>query len=323
VAPYLLFLGIRHRSLTLFTAANPGIPSGGFVGESKARILLHLPSVPEFTLIPASLAADDRVQELVEFLERENLTYPVVLKPDVGERGRDVAIVRNYAQARRYLESHPGDTIVQRYVEGLEFGIFYYRYPGEQAGQISSITRKLFPEVTGDGRSSMTELVLRDERAVCLANTYLARFGGEVPAAGQRVRLVELGSHCRGAIFLDGGHLATEALRAAIDTVAKSHPGFYFGRFDIRASSVEELQAGRFAVLELNGVSAEAAHIYDPAISLWEAYRVLFRQWRIAFEIGAANRGAELGFRELVRLGYQSRKANGSHGGAPLALPQS
>ena len=44
--------------------------------------------------------------------------------------------------------------------------------------------------------------------------------------------------------------------------------------------------------------------IYDPKHSLFDAYRILFRQWRIAFEIGAANvqRGsAAMSLRELVR----------------------
>jgi hypothetical protein len=50
--PYLLYLGLKYRSLTLFTAANPGIPSGGFAGESKSRILKNLGSVPAFTLRP-------------------------------------------------------------------------------------------------------------------------------------------------------------------------------------------------------------------------------------------------------------------------------
>src|SRR5262249_55822466 len=33
VIPYLLWLALKHRSLTVFTVANPGIPSGGFAGE--------------------------------------------------------------------------------------------------------------------------------------------------------------------------------------------------------------------------------------------------------------------------------------------------
>jgi len=300
VVPYILYLGVKHRSLTLFTAANPGIPSGGFVGESKSAILSNLNRVPAFRLIPASLPLEERLREAQALPG-----FPVVLKPDVGERGTGVLIARSEHQVRRYLETASSDTIAQTYVGGLEFGVFYYRYPCELEGRIFSITEKRFPEVIGDGQSTVADLVLRDDRAVCLANIYLARFGDEIPAAGDRVRLVELGSHCRGAIFLDGARMETAELRSAIDAVAKSHPGFFFGRFDVRTPSVADLQAGRFAVLELNGVSAEATHVYDPAVSLLEAYGVMFRQWRMAFEIGDLNRrtGDEpMRLREFVRL---------------------
>jgi membrane protein DedA with SNARE-associated domain len=60
VVPYILFLAIRYRSLTLFTAANPGIPSGGFVGESKSDILGQLSSVPEFAVLRDGLSAESR-----------------------------------------------------------------------------------------------------------------------------------------------------------------------------------------------------------------------------------------------------------------------
>ncbi len=295
VIPWILYLGIRHRSLTLFTAANPGIPTGGFAGESKAEILRHLACVPEYTVVPASLPAAERVKAAAEFTARAGLAYPLVLKPDAGERGNGVAIARSEADAAAYLSAATRDTIVQRYAGGLEFGVFYYRIPGEPEGRIFSITEKRFPAVRGDGRSTIAELIGRDRRASLLAETYIARLrrgAAEVPARGEEVEIAEIGSHCKGAIFLDAGYLETEELRRSIDGIAKGHPGFYFGRFDVRADSVAEFRAGRVAVLELNGVSAEATHIYDPAVRLREAYRVMFRQWRLAFEIGAKNREA-------------------------------
>jgi hypothetical protein len=133
----------------------------------------------------------------------------------------------------------------------------------------------------------------------------LKRNAGDVPDRGEVVSLAELGSHCRGAVFLDGGHLLTDWLSSAVDAIACNFPGFYFGRFDVRASTLADFQAGRFQILELNGVSAEATHIYDPSVSLLEAYRVLFSQWRIAFEIGAHNRRAgwqPMPLRDLIDL---------------------
>jgi hypothetical protein len=278
LVPWWLWLAARYRSFTVFLAANPGIPLGGLKGESKSAILSHLPWVPRYSVVPPGGAC-------------EPASYPVVCKPDVGERGRGVAIVRNYGELRRYLDSATRPTIVQDYVDGEEFGVFYYRYPGEPSGRIFSITRKIFPWVIGDGRCTVAQLIHADPRASRIAAAYLAALDGtRVPAAGERVPLVEIGSHCRGTVFLNGAHLETEALRNAIDVAAKSHPGFHFGRFDLRAESAASLQSGRFQILELNGVSAEATHIYDPAVTLWEAYRVLYRQWSLAFEIGWRNR---------------------------------
>jgi hypothetical protein len=91
-------------------------------------------------------------------------------------------------------------------------------------------------------------------------------------------------------VFLDGSWARTEALEAAIHRISRTYDGFCFGRYDIRTPNVEDFKRGRnFKVLELNGVTSEATHIYDPKNSLWDAYRVLFAQWRIAFEIGRQN----------------------------------
>jgi membrane protein DedA with SNARE-associated domain len=303
--PYILFQGIKHRSLALFTAANPGIPSGGFVGESKSAILANLDRVPDFILVARALPETLRIRAALDFMADRGLSFPVVLKPDIGERGTGVAIVRSERELASYLAVATGDTIVQKYVAGMEFGIFYYRLPGQSEGQIFSITEKRFPAVVGDGSSTITELVLRDERAVCLASLYLGRLkrsADDVPAAGESVPLAELGSHCRGAVFLNGAKLETAALRSAVDAVARRFSGFYIGRFDVRSESVEQLQRGRFEVLELNGVSAEPTHIYDPSVTLLEAYRTLFGQWRIAFEIGALNR--QLGHRPMPLRGF-------------------
>jgi hypothetical protein len=128
-----------------------------------------------------------------------------------------------------------------------------------------------------------------------------------VPAAGETIPLAELGTHCRGAMFLDGGWVLTPALEERFDSIARGFDGFYFGRFDVRVDAgIEAFRAGRgFKIIELNGVTSEATHIYHPGTRLMTAYRVLFQQWRIAFDIGAENhrRGvASTPLRTLVQL---------------------
>jgi hypothetical protein len=127
-----------------------------------------------------------------------------------------------------------------------------------------------------------------------------------IPANGEKIKLVEVGTHCRGAMFIDGASIKTPALEEKIDEISKSFRGFYFGRYDIRTPSIESVKQGRdFRVVELNGVTSEATHIYDPQNSLLNGYRVLLKQWRMAFEIGALDRerGLEpVSVRHLLRL---------------------
>jgi pimeloyl-ACP methyl ester carboxylesterase/membrane protein DedA with SNARE-associated domain len=292
VVLYILWLGLKHRSFSLFTVANPGIPAGGFVGESKSEILRRLPGefVARFEVVTAPPAS-----------------YPVVLKPDVGQRGLGVAVVHNRQEAEAYFRVRRGATIAQEYVAGHEFGVFYYRYPHEARGHIFSITEKRFPSVTGDGASTLEELILRDERAVCMAQFFLRKHAGAldtVPGKGEVVPLTELGTHCRGSVFLDGMWANSPELEAVIDEISRGFDGFYVGRYDIRTGSVEDFRRGRsFKILELNGVTSEATHIYQPGASLRAGYRALMRQWRITFEIAAQNRAkgiAPVSVRELL-----------------------
>jgi hypothetical protein len=297
VIAYSLYLGLRFRGFTLFTAANPGMPAGGFVGESKNAILRNLDGAKSF--LPRSLLLSEgelavRVKQANVFMEHQDLNFPIVLKPDAGQRGAGVAIVRSSEQLLDYLGKAQYPTIVQEYVSGKEFGVFYVRYPNQSKGRIFSVTEKRMPVVVGDGRRTLEELILADDRAACMAKFYLTMNSErrhEVVRAGESVQLVEIGTHCRGAIFLDGSYAVTPALQEAIQQIADSFDGFFFGRFDIRVPSLEDFMAARnLKVIELNGVTSEATHIYDPNISLFNAYRVLFDQWRIAFEIGRQNR---------------------------------
>lgn len=332
VLAYIGYLGLKYRSLTLFTCANPAIAEGGFVGESKSEILRGLTQTPAASqfVAPWSLLHRDtsvraRVSQVMDFMRERSLDFPIVLKPDAGERGSDVAVVRSIEEAECYLESARGDVIVQQHVPGLEYGVFYYRYPSEEHGRIFSITSKLFPSVTGDGKSNVEKLILNDPRAVCMVRAYSQALGEElwtVPAAGEQVKLIEIGTHCRGSVFLDGIEIKTAELAEAIDRLARGYDGFFFGRFDIRTASLADFQQGKnFQVVELNGVTSEATSIYDRKNSLFSAYRVLFKQWRIAFEIGHQNRlrGVQpASLWRLARLATKKWRKNGERFGAPL-----
>lgn len=303
---YAAWLMLRYRGALLPTVANPSFPGGGFYGESKAEILaLAMRHVPEWVapfirLQRPDAAVGDTAAErdaALAALAAANLSLPVVAKPDLGCRGAGVKLVRTPADLSAYLSGFPRGAafLLQRLVphEG-EAGIFYCRRPGEARGRIVSITLKYFPHVTGDGRSTLRELILADPRAGQLSHLYLRRHTArldEMPAEGVSIRLAFAGSHSRGAIFRNGTHLVTAAMEARFDAIAQAMPEFHFGRFDVRFEDFAQVQHGEgFTILEVNGAGAESTHIWDRRTGLLQAWRDLMRQYRWLFEIGAANR---------------------------------
>jgi membrane protein DedA with SNARE-associated domain len=323
VAAWVVILAIRHRSLGCLTACNPGIADGGFVGESKFEILGML---PEDAAIPAVLlsrrTSSRDLASALEAMRQRQWSFPVVLKPDVGQRGAGVRLIREVAQLEDYLSSTSGDLVLQRYHPGpCEAGIFYYRLPGEPRGRIFSITDKRFPIVVGDGRSTLAELVAAHPRYRLQASLFFRRHRearGRVLAEGESFPLAFAGNHAQGTAFHDGRHLLTPALERRIDGISRSIPGFFIGRFDVRYSSVERFIAGEdLAIVELNGATAESTNIYDPGTSLLGAYRTLFRQWSLVFAIGAANRRQGIAGTPVARI---LRLALGHLHSGPLAL---
>ncbi|GAB5408840.1 MAG: hypothetical protein BalsKO_12050 [Balneolaceae bacterium] len=294
VVMYVFGLWIKYRSITICTLANPSIPEGGFIKESKREILDKIKakeSVAKYTFIPNELEADKKFSIVEAFMNEFNLDFPIVVKPDIGERGRGVFIPKSKEELRDFLLDIEEDHIVQEFVSGEEYGVFYYRYPNEETGKIFSITRKEHLKLFGDGIHTLEELILKDPRAVCLANLHFDKHIDtlyEIPKKEEQIQLVELGTHARGAIFYDGNELITPELSKEIDRISKSLNGFYFGRYDLKSPSPEALMKGeKITVIELNGITSESTNIYDPKHSFFYGIKTLMQQWKIAYGIGS------------------------------------
>lgn len=288
---YFGWLSLRSRSLLFFTASNPGIEMGGMFGESKFDILKRFPPI----LIPKTIVVDHTADRKTVFekIISEGYSFPVIFKPDLGERGFMVKRINNENDIDQYLKKIRVRFLVQELVSlPLEFGVFYQRFPSQKKGAVTSIVMKEMLSVIGDGRSSLQELILNKPRAKLqfekLSEAYKSRMNEVIPA-NQKIELVSIGNHALGTKFLNGNHLITEKLNASFDSIAKHIEGFYFGRFDLRCESLKDLEEGRVKIVELNGCGAEPAHIYDPDFRILEAVQVLFRHWRAIFEISREN----------------------------------
>ncbi|MDC0087939.1 hypothetical protein OAI07_00190 [Akkermansiaceae bacterium] len=287
--------------------------------DSKSSILTALEAsgrVAPFQLIPAELTPDQRVEKLLQIIASLDLEYPVVLKPDYGERGSGVTIAHDEATCSDYLHSATETTIVQKHIPGVEYGVFYERFPNEEKGRITGITHKAMTTVTGNGTDTLEKLILLDPRAVCQAAMFFElqqeRLHEVIPD-GEIVKLNFIGTHSRGSLFLDASDAWTEKMEQAIDEMSKHFSGFHLGRYDIRCNSLEDLQQGAdFYTVELNGVTSEPAHMYDPKHSVFYAWKLLAAQWSRAYRMAAQN--VQKGYKPLssVQLLQRVRASNSS-----------
>ncbi|MEP0367800.1 MAG: hypothetical protein ABJN36_18280 [Cyclobacteriaceae bacterium] len=287
---YYIWLAIKNRSFFFFTSANPALEFGGMTGERKSRIHELIPEqyLPETKLVEAGNLSD-----AMDFAG--HIGFPLIAKPDIGERGKMVERVLNQETLEAYVKKCPVDFLIQELVEyPIELGVFYMRHPDEVRGSITSIVQKDFLAVIGDGKSSVRQLLSKSSRAVLQVDFEHARFGsvmGQVPGDGERVVVEAIGNHCRGTTFLNRNDQIDDRLEAAFDKLSKQIDGFHYGRFDLRCASFDDLrELKNFKIVELNGAAAEPAHIYQPGFSLFKAYGVVFWHYSRLSQISAANR---------------------------------
>jgi hypothetical protein len=318
VGLYYVFLSLRYRSLTLPSASNPRIETGGFMGESKASVMQMVGNdqqswIAEFVAMHRNgVAGEEDLEDALALMKEKKLEFPVVAKPDIGWNGYGVRLIEDSNHLLQYISDFPHDEniILQRPVpfDG-EAGVFYVRIPGESVGSIYSITLRYFPFVTGDGKSTLRELIRNDERTKLRAGYYLGGksehvgFGDkdldQVPSPGELIRLSFIGSLRVGGLYRNASHLITPELSDRIDKIAQSMPEFYFGRFDVRFESVELLIKGEgFNIIEINGAGAEAIQAWDPNVGLFSLYREFFKAYRLLFKIGNLNRAR--GFKPMT-----------------------
>ncbi len=309
---YWFYLGIRARSIFFFTASNPSIKNGGMVAASKKKILDIVPNqyVPKTALLLVPINYKMVEVEMIKL----GLTYPVIFKPDLGERGWRVEKIETTKEAENYLAEFNGNLQIQEYVDlPFEAGVFYYRFPEDQKGTVSSIVVKELLFVIGDGKSTLKQLIFNKPRARIqffkLQKVWQSKFNW-VPDSDERVELQPIGNHNRGTAFLDGNYLICGSLIDSFDAISQQIDGFYYGRFDVRCKDEAALKRGEVKIMELNGAASEPAHIYQSGFSIFDAYKVLFHHWKVLYQISIANhnKGVEYtsfkqGYKDLITSG--------------------
>jgi hypothetical protein len=289
---YYLYLALKARSFYFFSASNPGIENGGMFFESKWKIFELMPK--EYFPNTILISEEDTIEIITRKMEDAQINFPIIAKPDRGERGWCVKKINSLVELENYKKKTTISFLIQSYVNyPLELSVFYVRQPNQDKGKITSVTLKKLLSVTGDGKSTIGQLIVSNNRAFLQSNKLRQNEQinfDHVLEKGKEHILVPYGNHVLGAMFLNYNHIIDKELTTTFDNISKQINGFYFGRYDLRCSNIEDLKNGKnIAILELNGAGAEPAHIYDPNFSFIKAQIVLIHYFKNMFAIARQN----------------------------------
>ena len=284
---------LRSRSVWFFTPSNPKITFGGMDGEPKKEMYDLLPKElypTTFNVLPT-----EKFDSLLEKIKEQNIPYPLIVKPEIGGQGVLFRKIDHEAELKHYHSMVPVEYIVQNMIHyPMEVSVFHIRHPNEAKGIVTGFLHKIPLNVVGDGKSTLEQLVSDHPKAVKRADELHIKhkeFWHKIIPANEKYILSYAGNHNRGAHFIDLKEHIDEKLVGVFDKISHQVNDFFYGRYDIMCSSVEDLKQGRnFSILEYNGCGAEPNHFYDTGYTLFGAYREILKHWKALYTISKYNR---------------------------------
>ena len=279
--------GARFRSMTFFSACNPAIDLGGMLYDRKTDIYDLLPQ----HIVPATTIITSRSASKI-FIEKNNLHFPLIVKPNVGLKGYKVYKIGNEEELDLFFRENDvneREWLLQEYVDyEREFSVLFYRYPQEQTSGVSSFIEKSYPHVIGDGKRTLKTLIDKYNNPFLLKDNVYKKFSAElatVPDTGEKIILDYIGNYSRGAKFHSKMEYVSKEMSAMLSSLFQKANGLNFFRVDFKSDSVESFLQGEFKVLEINGMKSEPLHIYDQHSSFLNNFRIIKEHWDIIEKI--------------------------------------
>ena len=284
---YYFWLALKARKWVYFSVLNPCMNFGGAFLSSKFNYLKQLPDNWKPKTI--FLNANEDITEVQKKIKKKKIHFPLIVKPDMGERGKNVKLIATLSELNHYLKKTTQASIVQEYITyPIELGILFY-WDTANNPKISSVGIKAFCEIVGTGTDSLAALVKKNlriaHRVDDLKTTFSEKWHTIIPK-GEKILMEPIGNHNLGTKLLDARkHFSTDMLRWTAECV-RQIPGFDYGRLDVKIKNWDAFKSkDGIKVLEINGVNAEPLHIYDPSYSIWGAYRDIFYHMDIIYTL--------------------------------------
>lgn len=292
MGPIWLWYCFRAKSMWFFSSSNPGITFSGYVGETKEEVYKLLPpgTYPDSIFITPSFS----LTEVVRLMDEKGLTFPVAAKAASGIMGFMFRRIDSIDQLKQYHAYMPVNYIIQELVTyPIEVSVFYYRYPHHHRGNITGFVKKELPEIIGDGKSTVWQLIQAHPRVQFkldeMKSKHAKRLHDILPT-GEHYALSHAINLSRGGKLISLAKLKDDRLLYMFDSLSHHSGQLLFGRYDIRCQSIECLKDGKdFKILEFNGCGGEPHHVYGNGNTLWQACRILMHHWDIMYKISTYN----------------------------------
>ena len=240
--------------------------------------------------LPATISTQSTNQHIERLIDDKGMIYPLIVKPDVGYKGFLVRKVDTKEELLEVLRNYNHrDIIIQEFLpQEREFALLFYRMPRSGRYGITSFTEKTLPFVIGDGTSTLGELIAENSSAF-LDKLYVLKkkkdqLNNTIPK-GKKVIIDHVGNYSRGSKFYSRNEFIDDKLVEVCRQFFTHLDGINFGRIDLKANSIEEVKAGNFKVMEINGAKAEPLHIYGPKMSFLRVWKDISEHWSILNQI--------------------------------------
>jgi hypothetical protein len=286
------YYSIRAKSFWFFSSVNPTLAFSGFEGETKQEMFEQLPKQSYPTTI--YVQPNTSLSEVTKQMKAVGLDFPIAVKPDIGTKGLCFRKIENEQALQHYHNRMPVTYLVQNMIEWpFEASVFYVRYPHETSGRVTGFIAKEYLHVVGDGKHSLQQLIQQHHWAKHfwpeLKLRHTANLKQVIPA-GEAYLLSQAGNHNRGARFINLQHEIDTNLIKVFDAFSLHAKHFFYGRFDVKATSLADLKKGsNLSILEFNGVGSEPNHIYDCNMSYTAALKTIVEHWHHMYHIGKLN----------------------------------
>jgi hypothetical protein len=284
---YYFYLALKSRRWVYFSVLNPCMKFGGAFLSSKQNYLKKI--APEWT--PKTLHVSDLedFESIKNQLKAKNLNFPLIAKPDMGERGRNVEKMESLNELELYLKKIDQSVLIQEYIDyPIEIGILFY-WDTNRIPQITSVGKKEFCKLIGDGKRTLEILVNENHRIAHRASILKDRFETQwhqIIPKGKELLVEPIGNHNRGTTFLDAREHKTKEMLDWIEICLQNLPDFDYGRIDLKIKNWNAFKDNTgIKILEINGVNSEPIHIYDPCCSIWSAYKTIFNHMHIIYKL--------------------------------------